>query len=159
MATLIYIGYGVFGVLGRLFALVLGGRRELANRRVEFRFHVLVDAWRIIERAATHGVRDDALERALADVRLFGAGTQVQLATLTSGSIRNGGGDPITLGELRDVLRVDLRSEMRLARITPESISQAPRRGTANHFEVAPHPAQLRALRPRLHLVRRANLR
>jgi hypothetical protein len=159
MGTLIYIMCGVFGVLGRLFAQAVSGRRELANRRTEFRFHALVDAWRILDGAAAHNVSDDALDRALADVRLFGAARLVQLATRPAGSIVHGGNDERAINELRHALRAELRTEMRLARSASEAATETWRRVTPNQSEVELHPAQLVALRPRLHLVRRADLR
>jgi hypothetical protein len=118
MGAIIYLLRGVLAVLGTVVGRLLGARGDIDNKRRDFRVHVLVDAWRNIERAVSRPGADETrgLEQALADVQLFGTPSQAEHAARVARSMNEGDAKTSCLDELLEVLRLDLRKEMRLRR-------------------------------------------
>jgi hypothetical protein len=118
MGAIIYLLRGVLAVLGTIVGRLLGARGDIDNKRRDFRVHVLVDAWRNIERAVSRPGPEETrgLEQALADVQLFSTPSQAEQAARVARSMNEGGAKTACLDELLEVLRLDLRKEMRLGR-------------------------------------------
>jgi hypothetical protein len=116
----LYILCGLIAVLGRVVGLVIGARRELANRTRQFRLERLAGAWRSIQVAATDpgGGTRLALDTALMEVQLFGTPLQVEAATRTGRAVAAGAELAPVLAELLEALRRELRREMRLGHET-----------------------------------------
>jgi hypothetical protein len=117
MSAVIYLLRGLFAFLGRLVGQTLGARRELDHKRRDVCLQALIEAWRSLERATVAGIADDApaLDRALADIQLFGTPTQAAHAAQVAYSLDGGTGTP-AVDDLLEALRHDIREEMRLGR-------------------------------------------
>lgn len=105
----------VIAVAGWVVVHRLNARRDRTNKRMELRVRYLIDAWRGIEKASN---RDDmnarrALEKALADVQLFGTSEQVAMAAVLAHEMAEVGS--ASVNELLEALRADLRRELELA--------------------------------------------
>ena len=93
--------------------------RDRANKRRDLIAQYLIEAWRKLENAphrkADFPAKD--LERAIADIQLFGTPRQIELACKVAEDFaKTGSAD---LGELLEILRKDLREELQL-----ETVSQ-----------------------------------
>jgi hypothetical protein len=118
MGAITYLLRGVLAVLGTILGRVLGARGDIDNKRRDFRVHVLVDAWRNIERAVNRTGSEEArgLEQAIADIQLFGTPSQAEHAARVARTMNEGAAKTTCLDELLEALRLDLRKEMRLGR-------------------------------------------
>jgi hypothetical protein len=116
-ACLYMICAAVLAVLGRIFGQFLAARKELDNRNRQLRMDLLVDAWRSIELAANRTDQEamSGLERALGDIQLLGTPSQVERASRVAYAMAGGSHNPSVLVDLLEVLRGDLRREMRLS--------------------------------------------
>jgi hypothetical protein len=148
MSALLYVLFGVFAFVGRIFGLVLNGRRELDNKRRELRLHVLVDAWRSIERSANREGREAAerLENALADMQLFGSPSQAQRAAAATRALNESGTQTAALDDLLEELRVDLRAEMRLGRVSAQLVHPRAEAAPQASSRVTVTPRRLRVV-------------
>lgn len=109
---------------GWYVAHALSGRRDTANKRRELRLQYLIEAYRRIERVANQGVISSdlapELERAIADVQLFGSARQVGLVqSFANDFSQTGHGNP---SDLLVDLRQDLRKELQLEAVPPNRI-------------------------------------
>jgi hypothetical protein len=126
MSTWLYVLCGLIAILGRILGQALGARKELANRNRQYRLERLVDAWRSVELAASDTDPESRLEGALRDIQLLGTSSQVDRAARVVHAM-DGGADPVPLlVDLLEVLRTDLRREMRLGgRVAPLAVAPA----------------------------------
>jgi hypothetical protein len=118
MGALLNVLHGLLVVIGRILGQALNGKREHDKKRRDLRVPFLVDAWRIIERAANRGGPDEMrqLEQAIADVQLFGTPSQAEQAASVARSVNAREAEGVALDDLLEALRLDLRDEMRLGR-------------------------------------------
>jgi hypothetical protein len=153
MLGFLYLLRGVLAFLGKVFGQALNGRRELDNRRRELRVQFLVDAWRNLQRAARRADGDEGrLDQALADIQLFGTPSQAEKAATLARSINELRSDTTTLDDLLEVLRADLRDELRLGRANTRLVYL---RG--EEASVPSAPRQVCLLDARAHAAARAN--
>ncbi len=118
MGAITYLLRGVLAVLATIVGRILGTRGDIDNKRRELRVHVLVEAWRNVERAVNRPGAEETrgLEQALADIQLFGTPSQAEHAARVARAINGGEAEAACLEELLEALRLDLRKEMRLGR-------------------------------------------
>jgi hypothetical protein len=156
MLGFLYLLRGVLAFLGKVFGQALNGRRELDNRRRELRVQFLVDAWRNLQRAARRADGDEGrLDQALADIQLFGTPSQAEKAATLARSINELRSDTTTLDDLLEVLRADLRDELRLGRANTRLVYL---RGEEARIPIEPSaPRQVCLLDARAHAAARAN--
>lgn len=90
-------------------------RRDREAKRRDLRIQYLIDAWRSIEYLVNRQIIDDrfreTIEKALADVQLFGTPNQIQLAQDFARQYSSNGTADIQplLNDLRNELRRELR--------------------------------------------------
>jgi len=111
----------IFAIVGWFVAHYLSSNRERARKRHDLRVQYLIEAWRRLENASNRhdDSRYDDLERAIADIQLFGSREQIELAQrFAEDFVKNGSA---SLDELLEDLRQDLRKELRLESV-PKNI-------------------------------------
>jgi hypothetical protein len=116
MGAITYLLRGMLAVLGTIVGRLLGARGDIDNKRRELRMHVLVEAWRNVERAVNRPEAEATrgLEHALADLQLFGTPSQAEHAARVARAMNEGEAKPASVDDLLETLRLDLRKEMRL---------------------------------------------
>ena len=116
MNAFLYFLKELVAVFGRIFGQVLFTRRELDNKNRQLRVQFLIDAWRSVERAANRARSEDmrGLDQALTDIQLFGTASQATQAAKVALSVNARATHQPALDELLELLRFDLRQEMRL---------------------------------------------
>jgi len=108
-------------MIGWFVVHFLTRQRELINRRSDKRVDYLIEAYRNLESSANRKQTDDIrdkVEKAIADVHLFGTEEQIQLANKFSKDISEKGEG--SYHELLLQLREDLRIELKLSKTTRE---------------------------------------
>jgi hypothetical protein len=117
MGAWLYMICALLAVLGRIFGQFLVARRDLDNKNRQLRTDLLVDAWRSIELAANRTDQEAmrGLERALGAIQLLGTPSQVERASRVAYAMAAGSHNPPVFVDLLEVLRGDLRREMRLS--------------------------------------------
>jgi hypothetical protein len=117
MGAWLYMICALLAVVGRIFGQFLVARRDLDNKNRQLRTDLLVDAWRSLELAASRTDQEAmrGLERALGAVQLLGTQSQVERASRVAYAMAAGSHNPPVLVDLLEVLRGDLRREMRLS--------------------------------------------
>jgi hypothetical protein len=148
MASLFYLLRGLLAVAGAILGRVFGVRSESENRRRELRVNVLVEAWRNIERAAMRAGAEEmrGLERALADIQLFGTPAQVEHAASVARSMNERRRTKGQVGDLLEALRLELRTELRLGRTDSPFVSLREASPAVAPPEVAPSSVALCAV-------------
>ncbi len=108
------------GVVGWYAAHRLAAARDRANKRRELRVQYLIEAYRRLEfasnRPITPSIAPD-IERAIADIQLFGTARQVELARQFARGFAQDGTHP--LDPLMSDIRHTLRAELSLEEIDP----------------------------------------
>lgn len=108
-------------IFGWYVAHYLTRRRDQANKRRDLRVQYLIEAYRNLEFASNRTLTADVapfLEKAVADIQLFGTPKQVQLAQdFAVGFAKN---RSHSLDPLMRELRQDLRKELDLESVQPE---------------------------------------
>jgi hypothetical protein len=117
MNAWLYLICVLVAVLGRIVGQSLGAKKELANRRRQYRLERLADAWRSIQLAASAVTEASrrGLHGALRDVQLFGTPSQVNEAARVVQALDAGDDVALVLVDLLEALRAELRREMHLS--------------------------------------------
>jgi len=98
----------VVAIAGWFVVHLLSSKKDRENKRHDLRIQYLIEAWRSLEKASN---RDDLspsksdLERAIADIQLFGSRRQIELAQKFAEDFAKTGN--ATLDELLEDLRQD----------------------------------------------------
>jgi len=102
---------------GAYLAHLLSARRDRANARRDRRIEFLIDAYRKLEFISNRASLDDAapIEKAIADIQLFGSAKQVQAAQAFVSEFA--ATRSASLDILLEELRKDLRAELQLEHI------------------------------------------
>ncbi len=114
-SLIIVIGWGIFHYLSQ--------SRDIDNKRREIISGYLIEAYRNIENVCGrgHSLTEDQkkrIERAIADIQLFGSVKQIEAAkNFTEKMNRTGYDDP---RELLSLLRIDLRDELKLPKVSDD---------------------------------------
>lgn len=104
----------LFSFISIFIAHSLSKKRDLINKKKEMRIKYLITAWQLLERASNR--QDNSLiydlEKAIADIQLFGSLEQIRLSKeLVSSFMKTRTADT---SELLNELRNDLRKELDL---------------------------------------------
>ncbi len=109
----------VVAIIGWFVAHYLSSNRERTRKRHDLRVQYLIEAWRRLENASNR--KDSSwygdLEKAIADIQLFGSRRQVESAQRFAEEFARFRG--ASLDELLEDLRRDLRKELRLEIVPP----------------------------------------
>jgi hypothetical protein len=123
LTSLSLLGSSIIIIWGWSFVHRKSAERDLANKRRELRVEYLIGAYRRLEHVSNReGTMESfaEVEKALADVQLFGTPTQVELARsfiLLFVEKRSA-----SLDQLLDELRQDLRRELNLEKVPLKTI-------------------------------------
>lgn len=100
----------IVNILGWFILHILSKRRDLSNKKKEITIQYLITAWQLLENASNRndGTRNADVEKAIANIQLFGTPTQIQLAQKLSDEI----GDT-QQGDTKPLL-IELRKELEL---------------------------------------------
>ena len=106
----------IVNILGWFILHILSKRRDLSNKKNEITIQYLITAWQLLENASNRndGTRNADVEKAIANIQLFGTPTQIQLAQKLSdeiGDTQQGDTKPLLI-ELRKELRKELELEV-----------------------------------------------
>ncbi len=108
----------VFSISGLFVAHILSIKRDSLNKKKEIRIQYLITAWQLLESSSN---RDNNkyltdLEKAIADIQLFGTLKQIQLSKeiVSEFAIEK----RCTLDKLLQELRDDLRKELNLEAVS-----------------------------------------
>jgi len=123
LTPLSMVGSAIIIILGWSFVHRKSAERDLANKRRELRVEYLIGAYRRLENASNRqGTKESFLEveKAIADIQLFGTSAQVELArTFASDFVEN---RSASLDSLLSELRKDLRRELDLEETSSNTI-------------------------------------
>lgn len=137
LAALVAIaGFGI--------AHALTSVRDLNAEKRKVRVAFLIEAYRKLENGSCRGQNADkyteAFHSAIADIQLLGSPQQVEVARRVANALGSGTGEPVTINELLNALRTELRSELNLPQVggqlviirSPEELNhKAPQRSDA----------------------------
>ena len=72
----------IVNILGWFILHILSKRRDLSNKKKEITIQYLITAWQLLENASNRNdsTRNADVEKAIANIQLFGTPTQIQLA-------------------------------------------------------------------------------
>ena len=106
----------IVNILGWFILHILSKRRDLSNKKKEITIQYLITAWQLLENASNRNdsTRNADVEKAIANIQLFGTPTQIQLAQKLSDEIEDthqGDTKPLLI-ELRKELRKELELEV-----------------------------------------------
>ena len=79
----------IVNILGWFILHILSKRRDLSNKKKEITIQYLITAWQLLENASNRNdsTRNADVEKAIANIQLFGTPTQIQLAQKLSDEI------------------------------------------------------------------------
>ena len=74
----------IVNILGWFILHILSKRRDLSNKKKEITIQYLITAWQLLENASNRNdsTRNADVEKAIANIQLFGTPTQIQLAQI-----------------------------------------------------------------------------
>lgn len=108
---------GVLTVIGWIVVYILAIRQNTQIKKKEVTIKFLIQSWRKLEKASNRKDNryNTEIETAIADIQLFGTKQQIELAQQFIEEIaRHKEGSTL---ELLDLLREDLRKELKLERV------------------------------------------
>lgn len=120
-------------VLAALVAIVgfgithtLTSRRDISAEKRKVRISFMIEAYRKLESGSCRGPNaakySEAFHSALADIQLLGSPTQVAIARKMASALGTGTGEPVTINELLNALREELRSELNLPKVSDQLV-------------------------------------
>lgn len=95
--------------------------RDLNAEKRKVRVAFMIEAYRKLEsgscRGRNAGKYSDAFHSGLADIQLLGSPSQVEVARKVALALGSGTGEAVSINELLNALRHELRSELNLAKV------------------------------------------
>jgi len=105
---------------------MLTARRELNAEKRKIRINFMIEAYRKLENGSCRGSNQEKYSEqfhsAIADIQILGSPTQVEIAQEIALALGSGSGSLITINELLNALRTELRSELNLPSVSSEVI-------------------------------------
>ena len=90
----------------------------------------MIEAYRKMENGSSRGIDadkySDEFHSAIADIQLLGSPVQVQIARKIAGALGSGTGEPVSVNELLNALRTELRLELNLPDVGNEIVILRP---------------------------------
>jgi hypothetical protein len=126
----------LIAIIGLGISHGLTTRRDLNAEKRKIRINFMIEAYRKLEngscRGSNQGKYSEEFHSAIADIQLPGSPKQVEIAQMIASALGSRSGSLITINELLNVLRTELRSELNLSAVssklvilrTPEEITQ-----------------------------------
>ncbi|MES2297501.1 MAG: hypothetical protein V4582_10685 [Pseudomonadota bacterium] len=113
-------------VIGLGISHALTSKRDLNGEKRKIRTNFMIEAYRKLENGSCRGPGQEKYSEqfhaAIADVQLLGSPPQVEIARIIAVALGNGSGSPISINELLNALRVELRSELNLSSVSSEIV-------------------------------------
>lgn len=117
-ALVAIIGFGV--------SHALTSKRDLNAEKRRVRVSFMIEAYRKLESGSCRGANaakySEAFHSALADIQLLGSRAQVETARKIATALGAGTGEPVTINELLNALRKELRSELNLPEVSGQLV-------------------------------------
>ncbi len=86
----------------------------------------MIEAYRKLESGSSRGANatkySEAFHSALADIQLLGSPVQVEIARKTATALGTGTGEPVSINDLLNALRKELRSELSLPEVSGQLV-------------------------------------
>jgi hypothetical protein len=96
----------------------LTSKRDLIAEKRKIQINFMLEAYRKLEQGSCRGANQDQyaeeFHSAIADIQLLGSPEQVRVAQRIAVALGSGSGEMITINELLNVLRAELRTELNL---------------------------------------------
>jgi hypothetical protein len=113
-------------IIGLGISHALTSRRDLYAEKRKIRINFMIDAYRKLENGSCRGVSQskysDEFHSAIADIQLLGSPEQVEIAREIASALGDRSGKPVTINELLNALRMELRSELNLPPVSRELV-------------------------------------
>jgi hypothetical protein len=117
-ALVAIIGFGI--------SHALTSKRELKAEKRKVRVSFMIEAYRKLESGSCRGANaakySEAFHSAIADIQLLGSPTQVEIARKIATALGTGTGERVTINELLNALRKELRSELNLPEVSGQLV-------------------------------------
>ena len=116
----------LIAIIGLGVSHMLTARRELNAEKRKIRINFMIEAYRKLENGSCRGSNQEKYSEqfhsAIADIQILGSPTQVEIAQEIALALGSGSGSLITINELLNALRTELRSELNLPSVSSEVI-------------------------------------
>ena len=116
----------LIAVLGLGITHKLTSKRDLVAEKRKIRTNFMIEAYRKLENGSCRGPDQekysDQFHAAIADVQLLGSPSQVEVARKIAVALGSGSGNAITINELLNALRSELRDELGLPQVDSELV-------------------------------------
>jgi hypothetical protein len=100
--------------------------RDVKVEKRKIRINFMVEAYRKLENGSCRGPNQEKYSEqfhsAIADIQLLGSPTQVEIARKIASALGSGSGSLVTINELLNALRTELRSELDLPAVSSEIV-------------------------------------
>lgn len=117
-ALVAIIGFGIVHLLT--------SRRERKADKRKVRVDFMIEAYRKLENGSCRGANaakySEQFHSAIADIQLLGSPSQVEVAKAIALALGSGTGKQISINDLLNVLRTELRSELDLPQVSGELV-------------------------------------
>jgi len=116
----------LIAIIGLGVSHMLTARRELNAEKRKIRINFMIEAYRKLENGSCRGSNQEKYSEqfhsAIADIQILGSPAQVEIAQKIALALGSGSGSLITINELLNALRTELRSELNLPSVSSEVI-------------------------------------
>lgn len=113
-------------IIGLGITHALTTRREVKAEKRKIRINFMIEAYRKLESSAVRGQNhekySEQLHSAIADIQLLGSPAQAETARKIGSALGTGTGQPVSMNELLNALRSELREELNLPPVGPELV-------------------------------------
>lgn len=104
----------------------LTSKRDVKAEKRKIRINFMIEAYRNLENGSCRGLNQekysDKFHSAIADIQLLGSPLQVEKARKIASALGSGTGQPVSINELLNALRIELRSELGLQAVSSEIV-------------------------------------
>lgn len=113
-------------IIGLAISHWLTSKRDLSSEKRKIQINFMLEAYRKLERGSCRGANQDQyaeeLHSAIADIQLLGSPEQVRVAQRIAVALGSGTGEKVSINELLNVLRAELRTELNLPSVSGELV-------------------------------------
>jgi hypothetical protein len=104
----------------------LTSKRDLKSEKRKIRINFMIEAYRKLENGSCRGPNQhnysEEFHSAIADIQLLGSPGQVETARKIALALGNGSGNLVTINDLLNALRTELRQELNLPSVGSEIV-------------------------------------
>ena len=113
-------------IVGLAISHWLTSKRDFSAEKRKIQINFMLEAYRKLERGSCRGTNQDQyaeeFHSAIADIQLLGSPDQVRVAQRIAVALGSGSGEKVTINELLNVLRAELRTELNLPSVGGELV-------------------------------------